>query len=88
MAGRRQSRAAAAGVLAATAAGCDPVMDIEGAFFPSWMMSLLVGVLLTVAFRLVFARIGLEPYIGPPPFIYTCLALLLTMATWVLLFHV
>jgi hypothetical protein len=88
MAVRGQSRAGAVALLAIALAGCDPVMDIEGAFFPSWMVSLLVGVLLTVALRLAFARIGLEPYIGPPPLIYTCLALLLTMATWVMFFHV
>ena len=67
--------------------GCDPVFDIEGAFFPSWMISLLAGVLLTVVLRLVFLRSGLEPHLGPLPLIYTCLALLLTMTTWVLFFH-
>jgi hypothetical protein len=75
-------------LLALTAAGCDPVMDIEGAFFPSWMLSLLVGVLLTVVLRLGFARLGLEPYLGPLPLIYSCLAALLTMSVWMLLFRV
>ncbi len=78
----------AALVAALTLGGCDPVFDIDGAFFPSWMISLLVGVLLTVALRLAFLRNGLEPYLGPLPLIYTCLALLLTMTTWVLFFHV
>lgn len=73
---------------ALTASGCDPVFDIEGAFFPSWMLSLLVGVLLTVALRVTFLRVGLEPYLGPLPLIYTCLALLLTMTTWLLFFRV
>jgi hypothetical protein len=74
----------AASVLSA----CDPIFDIDGAFFPSWMLSLLVGVLLTVALRVVFLRAGVEPYLGPLPLIYTCLALLLTMSTWVLFFYV
>jgi len=80
---------AVAAVTAALAvSSCDPVFDVEGAFFPSWMLSLLVGVLLTVVLRLAFLRIGLEPYLGPLPLVYTCLALLLTMTTWMLFFHV
>ena len=87
MLGAGQTALAAVGAAAALS-GCDPVFDIEGAFFPSWMLSLLIGVLLTVALRLAFLRSGLEPYLGPLPLIYTCLALLLTMTTWVLFFHV
>jgi hypothetical protein len=84
---RGQMRIAALGAALGVGA-CDPVFDIEGAFFPSWMISLLAGVLLTVVLRLLFLRSGLEPYLGPLPLIYTCLALLLTMTTWVLFFHV
>lgn len=73
---------------AAVLGGCDPVFDLEGAFFPSWMLSLLAGVLLTLALRLLFLRSGVEPFLGPLPLIYTCLTLLLTMTTWVLFFHV
>lgn len=85
--GRGQTSALAI-AFALAACGCDPVFDIEGAFFPSWMISLLVGVLLTIALRLLFLRGGIEPFLGPLPLVYTCLALLLTMATWVLFFHV
>lgn len=87
MIGPRPTRALAIAA-ALAASGCDPVFDIEGAFFPSWMISLLVGVLCTVVLRLLFLRSGVEPFLGPLPLIYTCLALLVTMATWVLLFHV
>ena len=86
MAGWRQIALPAVGATVLSA--CDPVFDVEGAFIPSWMLALLVGVLLTVALRLFFLRSGLEPYLGPLPLIYTCLALLLTMTTWVLFFHV
>ena len=87
MAERGQTALAALGAAGALS-GCDPVFDIEGAFFPSWMLSLLIGVLLTVALRFLFLRAGVEPYLGPLPLIYTCLALLLTMSTWVLFFRV
>jgi len=68
--------------------GCDPVYDIEGAFFPSWMVCLLAGIGGAVGLRLVFVRTGLEPYLGPLPLIYTCLTLLVAMTTWVLFFPV
>jgi hypothetical protein len=66
----------------------DPVFDLEGAFFPAWMLCLLIGILATVGLRPLLARLGLEPHLGPLPLIYTCLALLLTMTTWLLFFRV
>jgi hypothetical protein len=66
----------------------DPLFDIEGAFFPSWMLCLLVGIALAVVLRLLFARIGLEPFLGPLPVIYSCLALLLSMSVWLVFFRV
>ncbi|MEO8606027.1 MAG: YtcA family lipoprotein [bacterium] len=66
--------------------GCDPVIDLEGAFFPSWMLCLLAGVVGAALLRPLFARSGLEPHLGPLPLIYSCLALLLSFATWLLFF--
>jgi hypothetical protein len=66
----------------------DPLFDLEGAFFPSWMLCLLVGILLAVGVRLLFARVGLEPYLGPLAVVYPCLALLLGMSVWLLFFRV
>ena len=66
----------------------DPLFDIEGAFFPSWMLCLLLGVIAAVVLRLLFARVGLEPYLGPLALVYPCLALLLSMSVWLLFFRV
>ena len=66
----------------------DPLFDLEGAFFPSWMVCLLLGIAGAVVLRLLFARLGLEPHLGPLPLIYGCLALLLGMSAWLLLFRV
>ena len=63
------------------------MFDLEGAFFPAWMLCLAIGIALTALARLLLARIGIEPYLGPLPLIYTCLAVLLTMATWVFFFR-
>jgi hypothetical protein len=66
----------------------DPLFDLEGAFFPAWMLCLLVGIVAAVGLRLLFARVGLEPHLGPLALVYTCLALLLSMSTWLLFFRV
>jgi hypothetical protein len=41
---------AAALILFGTA-GCDPVINIGGTFFPGWMVAILIGSALTVAIR-------------------------------------
>jgi len=66
---------------------CDPVLDIEGSFFPAWMVCIVVGIALTaVAWRLlVLAR--LAAHVGPPLLIVPCLGLLLTLWTWLLLYR-
>jgi hypothetical protein len=66
----------------------DPLFDLEGAFFPSWMLCLLVGIAGAVILRLLFARVGLEPYLGPLAVVYPCLALLVGMSVWLLFFRV
>ena len=69
------------------AAGCDPVLNIQGSFFPGWMASILIGSALTVAVRYLFVVTRLEPHVGPPVLIYTSLGLLLTVVTWLILYR-
>ena len=68
-------------------AGCAPVINIEGSFFPAWLLCLLLGVGLTAALRPALARSGLEPHLGPLLLIYPSLCLLLTFTLWLLLFR-
>ena len=48
------------------AGGCDPILNIQGSFFPAWMVCLVVGVALAFVLRYVFAITRLEPHLGPP----------------------
>ena len=68
-------------------AGCDPVVEIQGTFFPAWLLCMIVGVVLAVVLRPLFVRLGVEPYMGPLPLVYTSLAVLLTLAVWLLFFR-
>ena len=68
-------------------AGCDPVIDIDGSFFPAWMLCIVLGIALTIVSRKLLARLGLEPHLGPLPIVYPCLALLLTLGVWIAFFR-
>ncbi len=77
------------GLVAATTAvaGCAPVINIEGSFFPAWMVCLVLGLVLTLAVRQVLVVTGLEPHLGPPLLIWTSLGLLMTMLSWLVLYR-
>jgi hypothetical protein len=68
------------------AAGCEPIVDIEGSFFPAWMLCIAIGIVLAIVVRRLLAALGLEPYLGPLALVYSSLALLLTLVVWLTLF--
>ena len=84
---RVTNRPILAGALATLVAGCDPLLDIDGSFFPAWMLCIIVGVTLTVIARQLLARAGLEPHLGPLIVIYPSLGLLVTLVTWLVLYR-
>jgi hypothetical protein len=69
--------------------GCEhvPSINLLGAFFPSWMLCVLVGVALTLVGRRVLVAAGLEQWVGPRGILYPALALALTLGTWVTFFR-
>jgi hypothetical protein len=68
-------------------AGCDPVVNVAGAFFPGWAAACAVGIALTVAIRQLFVAMHLEPHLGPRALIYPCLAVLLITLLWLVLYR-
>lgn len=68
-----------------TGCGRAPSFDILGSFFPAWMVCLALGVLLTVAARTILLRIHVV--IVLPVLTYPSLALLFTLALWLLFFR-
>jgi hypothetical protein len=69
------------------AAGCDPILNVQGSFFPAWMASMVIGIALTVAARYLFVGVRVEPDLGPLVLIYPSLGLLLTLLTWLVLYR-
>ncbi|HVA81090.1 MAG TPA: YtcA family lipoprotein [Candidatus Binataceae bacterium] len=80
-------RAAAAASAAFTAAGCDPIVNIAGANFPSWLVAASVGAVLAALLRPVIVAIGLERYLWPLPAVYASLAVLLGCVFWMIFFN-
>lgn len=69
------------------AAGCDPIINIQGAFFPAWILCLAGGIALTAVAHRLFVSTGLQGYLGPLALVYPSLALLFTMALWLAFFR-
>jgi len=65
-----------------------PQINLLGSFFPSWMLSVGIGVGGTLLLRTVFVRAKLEPHLGLLPLVYFCLWVLLTLASWLIFFRV
>ena len=87
----REQRVRVATIVAAGAAvpGCRPGPDITvaGSYFPSWMLALVLGVLVTIVCWQLFTRIGIDPYLWPRPLVYAGLILIVTLTLWLGVFR-
>ena len=82
-----RSRLARGAALVVCTAGCNPLVNVEGSFFPAWMLCLVAGVALSLAARWLFALLRLDPHLGPPILIYPSLTLLVSVLTWLALYR-
>ncbi|MEA2649700.1 MAG: YtcA family [Candidatus Binataceae bacterium] len=67
-------------------AACDPVVNVAGANFPAWLLCVIVGAIMAMILRQVFAASGIEPHLGPLLLIYPCLAMLLACLIYLIFF--
>ena len=67
--------------------GCDPVVNIAGANFPSWLFCAICGAILTAVIRPLFVATRLEKYLWPLPIIYSSLSILLGCIVWLIFFN-
>jgi YtcA family len=80
-------RIGAAAVCTIALSGCDPIVTIAGANFPSWLLCMIVGAIIVALIRplLVFAR--LEPHLGPLVIFYPSLIAMFAMTIWIIFFN-
>lgn len=69
-------------------AGCRraPTFNILGSFFPSWLVCLFAGIILSVIANRIFVRFALEKEILWPIVVYPCFALLFASVFWLIFF--
>jgi hypothetical protein len=72
---------------ASALAGCDPVINIAGANFPSWLFCAICGAILTAVIRPVFVATRIEAYLWPPPIVYLSLMVLMGCIVWIIFFN-
>jgi len=64
-----------------------PTVDILGSYFPAWMICIVGGLTLTLIAHWIVQLCRLRPYLGPAPLVYSCLMIIFTFATWILLYQ-
>ena len=64
-----------------------PTIDILGSYFPAWMVCIVSGLTLTLVTRWLIQAYHLEAYASPAPLIYSCLMIIFTFGTWILLYQ-
>jgi YtcA family len=67
--------------------GCDPIVTIAGASFPSWLICILVGAILVAIVRPVLFALRLEPHVGPLTIFYPSLIAMFAMIVWMIFFN-
>jgi hypothetical protein len=83
--GRRSRRLLTVPLLAC--ASCDPLIDVAGAFFPAWILCIVIAITATVLLRLLFAHVRIEPALGPLVLVYPSLATGIALTCWLLFFR-
>jgi hypothetical protein len=68
-------------------AACDPLVDVAGAFFPGWMVCVLLGIASTALVRQLLLRAQLEPSLGPLLIVYPSLATTIALVLWLGLYR-
>ncbi len=66
--------------------GCDPMLSLEGSFWPAWIICILAGLATSMLLMWQFIRLRLAPHLGPPLLIAPSLWALCTFVIWLLFY--
>ena len=67
-------------------AGCSPMTEIAGSYFPAWLLCMLAGLILTLLCRSVLIRLRLDPWIRPRALAYPCLGVAIALLVHLIFF--
>lgn len=63
-------------------AGCDPIFEIDGAFFPAWLVCMVLAVGPLLATRWALRRWSIEEHAHPVPLTYCSVYLSSVLLLW------
>ncbi|PPD49597.1 MAG: hypothetical protein CTY16_03770 [Methylobacter sp.] len=79
-------KAAAPASLPVFLTACDPMLSIQGSFWPAWIICILAGLAASMVLMWQLVRYRLAPHLGPPLLIAPSLWALCTFAIWLLFY--
>jgi hypothetical protein len=65
---------------------CDPLLSLEGSFWPAWIICILAGLATSMLLMWQLVRLRLAPYLGSPVLIAPSLWALCTFVIWLLFY--
>ena len=66
--------------------GCSCIQEIGGAYFPAWMLSILIGWVLALIVRLILIKVGIDGWIRPRSIGYPALNVFFTLLIYLIFF--
>ena len=63
-----------------------PTVDVLGSYFPAWMGCIIIGLVSTVIVRLLLIGVGIYAHLRLKPLVLSCMAILFTLAVWLVFF--
>ncbi|ASF45725.1 YtcA family lipoprotein [Methylovulum psychrotolerans] len=73
-------------VLAVFLPACDPILSIEGSFWPAWIICILAGLATSMVLMWQLVRYRLAAHLGSPLLIVPSLWALCTFSIWLLFY--
>jgi hypothetical protein len=67
-------------------AGCDPIFDIAGAYFPAWILCIIAGGIGTLIARNILVRLSLDSHLWWKSFAYFGVFITLSCWIWIIFF--
>ena len=66
--------------------GCSCIQEIGGAYFPAWLLSILIGWALSLISRFILIKVGIDGWIRPRSIGYPCLGVFFTLLIYLIFF--
>ena len=86
MAMPRLQRMAIPAIFTVFLTACDPMLSIQGSFWPAWIICILAGLMASMVLMWQLVRHRLAPFLGPPLLIVPSLWALCTFVIWLLFY--